>query len=523
MRTSYHSVSSARRLSSWLMALLGLAAYVGLIYVLTLVPLQFEVPLPKWAVASIPPVTYGLLVWLWVRRPSVVRWLVGTAVLSGLHVLLSMSREPLSALLDPALAGRALPWMLPPPLPELIGVMLLLVPLRDLLHAPARLPRERSAVTARPPASLRARAATPARVHDRVRARGERLPERGAALAERAGSRARCDRRSGGRRLRRHRPRRYRTRSPVGAAPPRREAPARRRSRPARPADRKWCCGSRSTASWPSSLPAPFSRRRTRWRRASATPASCGSRASSWSPSSRKVWHGSRGAISPISSRRTWSGLSKAEIAEHLGDGLRLPLDEVISQFPQELFVADTPEVEIHGLHRIPVPFHPVEESDTATEPAPAIQRDPEITPAPEIRSTPPVEAPRVPTPLPPARAVVDGDAARGAAESGRDRAARRVRSRSSRRCPLRRCGPEPAPRDLIHRRARDRRAHRAHLLEPRGGGAARGRVQRPAGPGGGADAAARLAADPAVGGAASARGGLDPGGLGRGRAAVPP
>ncbi len=164
MRTSYHSVSSARRLSSWLMAVLGLAAYVGLIYVLTLVPLQFEVPLPKWAVAGIPPVTYGLLVWLWVRRPSVLRWLAGTAVLSGLHVLLSMSREPLSALLDPALAGRPLPWMLPPPLPELIGVMLLLVPLRDVLRAPVRLARERGAAPARPSASLRVRAATPSRV-----------------------------------------------------------------------------------------------------------------------------------------------------------------------------------------------------------------------------------------------------------------------------------------------------------------------------------------------------------------------
>ena len=162
MRTSYHSVSSARRLSSWLLALLGLAAYVGLVYALTLVPLQFEVPLPKWAIAGIPPVTYGLLVWLWVRRPSIVRWLVGTAVLSGIHLLLSMSREPLSALLDPALAGRALPWMLPPPLPELIGVMLLLVPLRDVLRAPARLPRERSA--ARPAASPRVRIAVPPRV-----------------------------------------------------------------------------------------------------------------------------------------------------------------------------------------------------------------------------------------------------------------------------------------------------------------------------------------------------------------------
>jgi hypothetical protein len=60
------------------------------------------VPLPKWAIASIPPAVYGLLVWLWVRRPTVVRWLVGTALLSGLHVLLGMSREPLSALLDDA-------------------------------------------------------------------------------------------------------------------------------------------------------------------------------------------------------------------------------------------------------------------------------------------------------------------------------------------------------------------------------------------------------------------------------------
>ena len=96
-------------------------------------------------------------------------------------------------------------------------------------------------------------------------------------------------------------------------------------------------------------------------------------------------------------------GLSKAEITEHLGDGLRLPLDEVIAQFPQELFVADTPDVEIHGLHRIPVPFHPLEESDTAPEPAPVIQRDPEITRAPEIRPRPSVEEPHSATPVPPA------------------------------------------------------------------------------------------------------------------------
>ena len=94
-------------------------------------------------------------------------------------------------------------------------------------------------------------------------------------------------------------------------------------------------------------------------------------------------------------------GLSKAEITEHLDEGLRLPIDEVIRQLPQELFVADTPEVEIHGLHRIPVPFHPMDESEAPTEAAAVRQPEPEITPAPAVRPTPPPEAPRVPAPIP--------------------------------------------------------------------------------------------------------------------------
>ena len=61
-------------------------------------------------------------------------------------------------------------------------------------------------------------------------------------------------------------------------------------------------------------------------------------------------------------------GLGSAEISEHLGDGLRLPLDEVVGQLPHELFIADTPEVELSGLDRIPVPFHPLEESEPSAE-----------------------------------------------------------------------------------------------------------------------------------------------------------
>src|SRR5690242_16767750 len=158
MRSSHSSVSSAGRLGSWLAVVLGLAAYVGLVYGLTALPLQLEVPLPHLGAAVVPPVVYALLVLAWVRRPSIGRWLVGTAVLSGVHVLLTLAREPLTTLLDPALAGRPLPWILPPPLPELVGVILLLVPLRDLLRAPVRLPRERTPPTARTAATTRGRA-----------------------------------------------------------------------------------------------------------------------------------------------------------------------------------------------------------------------------------------------------------------------------------------------------------------------------------------------------------------------------
>ena len=93
-----------------------------------------------------------------VRWPSPLRWLVGTALLSGLHVLLGLARGPVSAFLDPSLAGRPLPWVLPPPLPELVGLILLLVPLRDLLRARPRSARERTSAAGRAPSPVRGRA-----------------------------------------------------------------------------------------------------------------------------------------------------------------------------------------------------------------------------------------------------------------------------------------------------------------------------------------------------------------------------
>ncbi|MGH7418984.1 MAG: hypothetical protein ACREKB_14520, partial [Candidatus Rokuibacteriota bacterium] len=92
-------------------------------------------------------------------------------------------------------------------------------------------------------------------------------------------------------------------------------------------------------------------------------------------------------------------GLGAAEISEHLQDGLKLPLDQVVGQLPHELFVADTPEMEMPGLDRIPVPFHPLEGSG----PVPSLLREA----PPEIRPAPSIERPRIaPPPTVPAPAA---------------------------------------------------------------------------------------------------------------------
>ena len=75
-------------------------------------------------------------------------------------------------------------------------------------------------------------------------------------------------------------------------------------------------------------------------------------------------------------------GLGPDEIREHLGEGVRLPLDEVVGQLPHELFVADTPEMEIAGLDRIPVPFQPMEDSTPAPSLSQTAKAD--VSPVPD-------------------------------------------------------------------------------------------------------------------------------------------
>jgi hypothetical protein len=397
MRTSYNSASSARRLSSWLMVALGLAAYVGLIYGLTVLPLQLEVPLPPWGILVVPPVVYGLLVLLVVRRPSVVGWLVGTIVLSALHTLLGLAREPLSALLDPALAGRPLPWLMPPPLPELVGVILLLVPLRDGLHARPRSARERTSGAGRLATSPRGRAVVVPRLQpatsaestgslsETLLARSEPSSEPAVATASMA-----------------HAP----TMAPAPSAPPEeprsRRAPARAErgraveaTRPVRRSDVVLRIALDRVMGQlpPGTFLAPEDE----------VAASLRDPGHLLIPGELVVTQLSEGIA-----RVAWSdiadqfpphlvGLGAAEISEHLQDGLKLPLDEVVGQLPHELFVADTPEMEMPGLDRIPVPFHPLEGSG----PVPSLLREapPEIRPAPSIAPTRVAPPPAVPAP----------------------------------------------------------------------------------------------------------------------------
>jgi hypothetical protein len=399
MRVSYNSISSARRFSSWLMVVLGLAAYVGLLYGLTMLPLQLEVPLPHWGVAVVPPLVYGLLVVLCVRWPSPLRWLVGTAMLSGLHVLLGLARGPVSAFLDPSLAGRPLPWVLPPPLPELVGLILLLVPLRDLLRARPRSARERTSAAGRAPSPVRGRS-VPGRPPHPAPAVGRYPPREAVAVPQAEAS-----------------PEPAVAAAPI-AAPippgptldPDQTGDARRRRAAARAERRREAEIARPTRRSDVVLRIALDRIMdqlppgTFLAPEDEVAASLSDPGYLLIPGQLVVTQLSEGIA-----RVAWSdivdqfpprliGLGSAEISEHLGDGLRLPLDEVVGQLPHELFIADTPAVELSGLDRIPVPFHPLEESDPSPSVAPQI-----VPEAPPISI---IERPRMAPPSTPEHVV---------------------------------------------------------------------------------------------------------------------
>ena len=418
MRTPHHSVTSAGRFSAWLIAAAGLAAYVGLIYGLTVFPLQFELPVPHWVTFAIPAVAYGLLILLVVRRPSITRWIAGTALLTGVHIGLTMAREPLSVMLDPALAGRPLPWTLPSPMPELVGVLLLLVPLCDVLRARPRIARERTSSSGRAVSSARARGSVVPRV-PQAPPEGVDSPK-DVPVWERSA-----------------------VTEPAEATPmsiPAPVAPPEPVRIPARPDETSRRASARAE-SRPETVRKPPRRSDVVLRIAldrimgQLPPGTFLAPEDEVAASLRDPGHllipGDLVAtqLSEGIARIAWNdivdqfpsrlvGLSPEEVSEHLGEGLSLPLDEVVGQLPHELFVADAdiPEVDIAGLDRIPVPFQPMEDSmparslfqpaaetRTATPPVVEQPRPAPAAPAPPVtpEPVPPVAKTRVPSASP--------------------------------------------------------------------------------------------------------------------------
>ncbi len=135
-------VSSVRQPSAWLIAGGGLALYGALVFALVVAGAWPSLPLPWWVAQAVPPIVYGILVRLCVRRVSASRWIGATLFLWAVHVVLGVLTGAAvarfgSSAVDLGGAG-AFP---PPPLPELFWVPLLLVPLRDSIGGGARMRR----------------------------------------------------------------------------------------------------------------------------------------------------------------------------------------------------------------------------------------------------------------------------------------------------------------------------------------------------------------------------------------------
>jgi hypothetical protein len=147
--------SSFRQPGSWLVVVAGLAGYVGLVFALTRYHVLLTLPpLPWWALQAPPPLLYGLLIVLCLRRVTPGGFLGGTLMLWAAHILLGTLTPLLAAVFDPLNRGRMLLLTFPPPpLPQIAFVPLLLVPLRSVLapRSPVRRSDRPSGVDPRRP------------------------------------------------------------------------------------------------------------------------------------------------------------------------------------------------------------------------------------------------------------------------------------------------------------------------------------------------------------------------------------
>jgi len=132
------AVSSVRQPSAWLIAGGGLALYGALVFALVVAGAWPSLPLPWWVAQAAPPIVYGVLVRLCVRRVSALRWIAATLSLWAVHVVLGVLTGAAVARFGSSAVDLVGAGAFPPPLPELFWVPLLLVPLRDSIGGGAR-------------------------------------------------------------------------------------------------------------------------------------------------------------------------------------------------------------------------------------------------------------------------------------------------------------------------------------------------------------------------------------------------
>jgi hypothetical protein len=351
MRSS-SGLSSTRRASGWLIVAAGLAGYIGLVFAVPGDRMQPASPLPWWIGQAVPPILYGALTLFCGRRLSAMRWLVLSLLLWTVHITLGFVTQLVT---DPS---RLFP---PPPVPAILWVPLLLIPLRDVFRGVSTAPAARARpanLRVTPVASARPEAVRPAKPTVAVAA------PRGTSSAPRETVAAPLhvvEQQEPARPAAKVVP----SETPVSRpAPPRAAGTERPPASPARAEIADDASGEMVRVSFNRIVEQlPVNSFKLTLERIAASLREPGSLlvpqqlvcAQLLEGVVRVRWD----VVSDQFPRQL--GLTDAEIAGRLSDGqLVLPLDEIVSQLPQDLFVLKNPPLDLTGIENFPEPFQPL-------------------------------------------------------------------------------------------------------------------------------------------------------------------